>query len=98
MKKGVVLLIFAALMCGLCMPFSPKEALAQYPSEDEERVSVETSVQERPQEASAAAASAHQTILKKLDEILKGIQELKDDLAQIKEQLDIVKIRVTQSQ
>jgi hypothetical protein len=48
--------------------------------------------------AAAEALSANADIIKKLDEISSGQQKILEEIAAMKEELNIIKIRVTQIQ
>ena len=49
-----------------------------------------------PVRVESAPAKQDPAVLKKLDDIQKAIKELKGDIAKINEELNIIKIRVTQ--
>jgi len=48
--------------------------------------------------ASPAKGGMDPAAMKKLDDILQGVKELKDEVKKVKDELGIIKIRVTQSQ
>jgi len=52
----------------------------------------------RPTQAQDASAPENESVLSKLDLVLSNQKDISSDLASIKEELRIVKIRVTQAQ
>ena len=81
--KGIIPFFISAVLVGV---FFTGELACQEPDEGSGKYGPYTSSPEPKQDPA---------VKKKLDEILRAIKDLKDELAKVKEELNIIKIRVT---
>lgn len=101
MKKIFFTVITCAAVSLLLVPSLLAQDAYQGDSSDDERpvraLSAPRSAALR-ETASPAKGGMDPAAMKKLDDILKGVNELKDEVKKLKDDLGVIRIRVTQSQ